>query len=66
MSAVVLSPKQVAEMLAVSVRWVYSNARLLGGSKVGGKLFFTQDGVNHALQRGEAEEKWNSQKELRR
>ena len=48
-----LSPKEVSGIFAVSVKWVYKNATLLGGSKIGGRLFFPLDRIADAVQGGQ-------------
>lgn len=47
----ILTPKDVARYFRKSVDWVYSHFQELGGFKVGGLIFFTQEGLNNAIQR---------------
>ena len=39
-SQIILTPKEVANYLCKSLSWVYKNQIELGGSKLGGSLFF--------------------------
>jgi len=50
----VLDPKDVSKILGKSLNWVYSNAKELGASRIGGSLFFTKEGIEDAIQRGKA------------
>ena len=36
----ILTPEETAQYLKKSVSWVYKNAEILGGRKLGGSLFF--------------------------
>lgn len=36
----ILTPEETAQYLRKSVSWVYKNAEILGGRKLGGSLFF--------------------------
>jgi hypothetical protein len=47
----ILRPKEVANRLGRSVRWVYANADALNGIKVGGQWFFSKEGLEDAFQR---------------
>lgn len=49
----IMTPKETARLLQKSLKWVYRNAQALGGSKIGGSLFFTDEGVWDAIQRGQ-------------
>ncbi|GAG79094.1 unnamed protein product, partial [marine sediment metagenome] len=42
-----------AAMLKMNKRWVYDHWVELGGSKIGGTIFFTAEGVNHAISGGQ-------------
>ena len=42
----------MATILGMSKKWVYDHWAELGGSKIGGTIFFTQEGLKNALQRG--------------
>jgi hypothetical protein len=45
-------PKDISTILGMSIRWVYEHAKELGGFKLGGQLFFDQEGIENAIQRG--------------
>ena len=45
----ILSVKEVATYLKASTSWVYAYAPELGGAKIGGTWFFTEEGVDDAL-----------------
>ena len=47
-----LKVRDVAAMLNMGKRWVYDHWVELGGSKIGGTIFFTTEGVNHAISGG--------------
>ncbi|UCF82166.1 MAG: helix-turn-helix domain-containing protein [Desulfobacteraceae bacterium] len=47
----ILDPKNVAERLGKSVRWVYSYAGELGAARIGGSWIFTEEGLQDAIQR---------------
>jgi hypothetical protein len=49
----ILTVQEVAEMLKSSTSWVYKIQNELGGFKVGGKLFFTKEGIAHAIETGQ-------------
>ena len=36
----ILTPEETAQYLRKSLSWVYKNAEILGGRKLGGSLFF--------------------------
>ncbi len=36
----ILTPEEIAQYLRKSLSWVYKNAEILGGRKLGGSLFF--------------------------
>ena len=55
-----LTIKEVAEVMKVSTGWVRCHADKLGGSRIGSKLIFTQEGINHAVQRGQEVESMRS------
>lgn len=38
----------------MSARWVYDHYTELGGFKIGGTIFFTEEGLIDAIQRGQA------------
>ena len=48
-----LTPQEVADIFKKSNKWVYKYAADLNGSYIGGSLFFTQEGINDAIQRGQ-------------
>lgn len=48
----ILTVHDVSETLKKSEKWVYSHAVDLGGSRIGRSWFFTQMGVQHAIERG--------------
>lgn len=47
----ILTSKEVARYFRKSVGWVYNHFQELGGFKVGGLIFFTQEGLTNAIQR---------------
>jgi hypothetical protein len=47
----ILTPKDIAQRLKKSERWVYTHADELGGAKIGGSWFFTEGRIEDALQR---------------
>lgn len=49
----ILHVRDVAKIMRVDRRWVYKHAAELGGSKIGKRLFFTMEGIQDALQRGQ-------------
>ena len=44
------TPKKVAEKLQKSLSWVYAHAEELGGVRIGGSWFFTEEGLEVAFQ----------------
>ena len=49
----VLKPADVAEYFGKSVKWVYRHSKELGASRIGGSIFFTWEGIEDAIQRGQ-------------
>lgn len=49
----ILSVGTVAEYFNMSKRWVYNHAEDLGGFRIGRSIFFTWEGVQDAIQRGQ-------------
>ena len=47
----IISVEAVASYLGKQARWCYSHHAELGGKKIGGCVFFTKEGLRHALQR---------------
>lgn len=45
----ILQPQEIAARLHKSVRWVYDNGGALGGVKIAGSWFFTQEGLENAV-----------------
>lgn len=45
----ILQPQDIAGRLHKSVRWVYDNGNALGGVKIAGSWFFTQEGLENAV-----------------
>jgi hypothetical protein len=45
----ILQPQDIAVRLHRSVRWVYDNGNALGGVKIAGSWFFTQEGLENAI-----------------
>jgi hypothetical protein len=52
---IILHPKEVAAKLKKSLPWVYAHAPELGAVKIGGSWIFTQEGVEDAILRFQAE-----------
>jgi hypothetical protein len=50
--SLVLQIEEVAEKIHKSVSWVYRNAASVGGKKIAGSWFFTEEGVKDAISRG--------------
>jgi hypothetical protein len=48
----ILTAKEISIRLKKSLKFVYANAHVLGGVKIGGSWIFTQEGFENALQRG--------------
>ena len=48
-----LRVEAIAVMFGMSKKWVYDHWAKLGGKKIGGTIFFTEQGVRHALQGGQ-------------
>jgi len=48
----VIFPQDIATKLGVSVSWVYGHSADLGASLIGGKLIFTQEGLEDAYEKG--------------
>lgn len=46
----VLHVEDITDRLRVSRAWVYAHADQLGGVRIGGKVFFTEEGLANALQ----------------
>jgi len=46
----VLDIQEIAQRFAKSKRWVYNHALELGGFKIGGSWFFTEGGLEDAIQ----------------
>ena len=51
--------EDVAAILGMSKKWVYDHWPELGGSKIGGTIFFTEEGLKNALQRGSVMESYS-------
>jgi hypothetical protein len=51
--AEIIRPDDIAALFGKSLKWVYKNAAELNGSKIGGSLFFTREGIANAIQRGQ-------------
>jgi hypothetical protein len=51
MEGELISAAQVRKFLPASRKWIYAHGIELGGVKIGGKWFFTEQGVRDALQR---------------
>jgi hypothetical protein len=47
----ILKAHNISISLDKSVKWVYKHAEDLGGVKIGGSWFFTEEGLRDALQR---------------
>jgi|SRR5208283_4286008 len=45
----ILQPEEIAVRLKKSKRWVYDHGAALGGRKIGGSWFFTEEGLEHAI-----------------
>jgi len=45
----IIQPEHIAIKLGKSKRWVYSHALDLGGKKIGGSWFFTEEGFENAI-----------------
>lgn len=45
----ILAPEEVAHHLQKSLSWVYKNWRLLGGEKIRGALFFSNEVIYKRL-----------------
>jgi hypothetical protein len=45
-----ISPRDISAQINKSIRWVYSNAYDLGGTKIGGSWIFTKEGFENAIQ----------------
>ena len=54
----IMTPKETAQFLGKSLSWVYKNASLLGGRKLGGSLFFPakEDLYEHLFGKGKGVE----------
>lgn len=48
-----MNAREVASRLRRSEKWVYDHAGELGAAKIGGTLFFTERGLEDAIQRGQ-------------
>ena len=48
----VISAKDIANRLKVSLGWVYAHAPELGASRIGGKWIFTEEGLINAYKTG--------------
>jgi len=48
-----LRAKDIQNIFGMSKEWVYNNVRELGGFRIGRSWFFTQEGVQDAIQRGQ-------------
>jgi len=48
----ILTAKEISIRLKKSLKYVYGNAPVLGGVKIGGSWIFTQEGFENAIQRG--------------
>jgi hypothetical protein len=46
---VFLDAKDVKHLMRKSLRWVYDHASELGGRKIGGSWFFTEEGLSDAI-----------------
>ena len=53
LSGGVLSVSTVAGIFGMSPRWVYNHVSELGGFRIGRSIFFTREGVQDAIQRGQ-------------
>lgn len=53
----VIPPRNVAEMLGVSVSWVYDHAEELGAVRIGGRKFFTESALKGVFERAVQNEK---------
>jgi len=47
-----LSANDVAKVFDMSLRWVYTHYRDLGGTRIGRNIFFTEEGIQDALSSG--------------
>lgn len=47
-----LHPKDIAERFNKSIRWVYDHAGDLNGFRIGRSVFFTERGIEDAIQGG--------------
>ena len=48
-----MNAREVASLLRRSEKWVYDHAGELGAAKIGGSIFFTEWGLEDAIQRGQ-------------
>lgn len=48
--------KAVARMFGKSPRWVYKHTHQLNGFRIGSSIFFTSEGIEHAIQGGQTVE----------